>query len=385
MNANLLSLTERIIRRSDHDHPADDVLRLELKNQRGLPREEAAEISRSVFSYYRWRGWLEPHQPLPNQLKRAAELTAEFAKRPESFSDSELIARAVPQWIREEIQVAPAFARALQSEPRLWLRARSGHGKFVSQRLRHCRPFGEGVLSDILEYQGRDDLFRTPQFQAGDFELQDLSSQAVGLVCAPAPTETWWDVCAGEGGKMLHLSDLMQNKGLIWATDRADWRLRRLKRRAARAKVFNYRTAIWEGAAKLPTKGKFDGVLVDAPCSGTGTWQRNPHARWTLTPADLKELSALQNQLLARATMAVKPAGKLIYSVCSLAWSETEAVVERFNSSGLPFTPVALLNPLKPQIPPTTKLILQPQDFGGNGMFIAAWTRTATLGATKKP
>jgi len=66
---------------------------------------------------------------------------------------------------------------------------------------------------------------------------------------------------------------------LIWASDRADWRLKNLKRRAARAKAFNYRAVLWNGVEKLPTKTKFDGVLVDAPCSGTGTWQRNPHAR----------------------------------------------------------------------------------------------------------
>ncbi|MGC8000561.1 hypothetical protein ACP3XN_24520, partial [Salmonella enterica] len=83
----------------------------------------------------------------------------------------------------------------------------------------------------------------------------------------------------------------MENSGLIWASDRAAWRLQKLKRRTARAKVFNYRVAMWDGGVKLPTKTKFDGVLVDAPCSGLGTWQRNPHARWTTTPGDVAELA----------------------------------------------------------------------------------------------
>jgi 16S rRNA (cytosine967-C5)-methyltransferase len=375
VNPNILSSAERVIRRSDRAHPADAVLRLELKNQRGLSQDEAAEVSRMVFSYFRWRGWLEERQAIRDQITHAVGLANDFATRPQVFSDSDLITRAVPAWISDEIQITPSFARSLQAGPKLWLRARPGQGKYVSQCLRHCRAFGDGPLSDILQYQGRDDLFRTAQFHAGDFEIQDLSSQAVGLVCAPAPEETWWDACAGEGGKMLHLSDLMKNKGLIWATDRAEWRLRRLKIRAARAKVFNYRTAVWDGGTKLPTKTKFDGVLLDAPCSGTGTWQRNPHARWTLTSGDMTELYGLQAQLLARSAMGVNPGGKLIYSVCSLARSETDAVVENFEAAGLPFKPVPLINPLVPETTPTSRLVLWPQQFGGNGMFIAAWVR----------
>src|SRR6185295_12507460 len=138
----------------------------------------------------------------------------------------------------------------------------------VAQRLGNCKRFGSGALADTLEYNGNNDLFRTPEFHEGEFELQDISSQAVGLICNPKPGETWWDACAGEGGKLLHLSGLMENKGLIWASDRAAWRLQKLKRRTARAKVFNYRSAPWNGEAKLPTKTKFDGVLLDAPCSG---------------------------------------------------------------------------------------------------------------------
>ena len=377
MKSNILSLAERVIRRNDRAHPADDLLRLELKNQSGLSPEQAAEISHSVFSYFRWRGWLEERHQISDQIAHAVGLAAEFAKHAETFSDWELTHRVAPGWASDEIQMTPEFARVLQAEPKLWLRARPGQGKFVSQRLRHCRAFGEGPLSDTLEYQGREDLFRTAEFHAGNFELQDISSQAVGLVCAPEHGECWWDACAGEGGKLLHLSDLMKNKGLIWGTDRAEWRLRRLKRRAARAKIFNYRTAIWDGRAKLPTKTIFDGVLVDAPCSGSGTWQRNPHTRWTLTPGDLKELYGLQIQLLARAAAGVKPGGKLVYSVCSLARSETQKVVEHFESAGLPFTPVPLINPLTPETTTTTtRLVLWPQQFGGNGMFIAAWLRS---------
>jgi 16S rRNA (cytosine967-C5)-methyltransferase len=193
-------------------------------------------------------------------------------------------------------------------------------------------------------------------------------------MCAPQPGQTVWDVCAGEGGKTLHLSDLMQNKGLIWASDRAEWRLQILKRRAARAGIFNYRTKLWNGGSKLPTKTLFDIVLVDAPCSGIGTWQRNPHARWTTTPDDIRELAELQMRLLTHAAVAVKPGGKLIYAACTLARAETSDVAETFNQqSG--FEPLPISNPLISESSASPQIFLLPHQFGGNGMFVAAWTR----------
>jgi 16S rRNA (cytosine967-C5)-methyltransferase len=226
-------------------------------------------------------------------------------------------------------------------------------------------------------YRGEEDLFKTPEFHAGEFEIQDIASQVVGLVCAPQSGETWWDTCAGEGGKTLHLSDLMQNKGMLWASDRAEWRLTKLKRRAGRAKVFNYRSAHWDGGAKLPTKTKFDGVLVDAPCSGIGTWQRNPQARWTTEPNDVRELSAIQKKLLTNVAPSVKPGGKLIFSVCTLTRAETTEVVEQFNASQPNFEPLML-----PEISGSQSLLasaatktIWPQELDGNGMFIAGWRR----------
>ncbi len=225
-----------------------------------------------------------------------------------------------------------------------------------------------------------DQLFKTPEFHAGEFEIQDIASQAVGWLCDSKPGEAWWDACAGEGGKLLHLSELMQNKGLIWASDRAAWRLQKLKRRTARAKVFNYRAVPWDGGAKLPTKTKFDGVLVDAPCSGVGTWQRNPHARWTTTVEDVRELAELQKRLLTHAAAAVKPGGKLIYSVCTLTRAETVEVAAAFSEVHAEFEPMSLaVNSLGKEISraltSAAAVTLWPQDCGGNGMFVAGWRR----------
>jgi 16S rRNA (cytosine967-C5)-methyltransferase len=371
------AIIERIIRSANREHPADAVLRQELKAQRGLSPEAAAQVSRAVFNYYRWRGWLDERTPLQDQIEQTTILARKFANKPEAFSDADLVARVAPRWLKDEMDITPTWARALQTEPRLWLRARPGRGAALAKSLGDCSPFGTGVLADTLEYRGTKDLFRTQSFHAGEFEVQDLSSQVVGPLCAARPGETWWDACAGEGGKLLHMADLMQNKGLIWASDRATWRLQKLKRRAARAKIFNYRVAPWDGSERLPTKTKFDGVLVDAPCSGVGTWHRNPHARWTTTPQDVKELSELQNRLLRHAAPALKPGGKLVYAACTLTRSETTSVTEAFTKQFPQFEPLPLANPFAPGAPSAPQLHLWPQQTGGNGMFIAAWVRMA--------
>lgn len=364
-----------MIAAANREHSADSVLRETLRAQRGLLPADARQVTQAVFGYFRWHGWLDESAPLAARIRQALALAADFKRQPGRFSDADLVAKAVPAWVTSEVDVTAEWARALQSEPRLWLRARPGQGRVVARKLGDCRAFGEDKMGDTLEYLGKSDLFRTPEFHAGLFEVQDISSQAVGLACAPQPGETWWDACAGEGGKLLHLSALMENKGLIWASDRAEWRLQKLKRRAARAGVFNYRVASWDGGTKLPTKTKFDGVLVDAPCSGVGTWQRNPHARWTTTPADVQELSQIQQQLLLNAAPSVKAGGQLVYATCTLTKAETEEVALAFERQNPDFRPVEMRNPLAEGSEAGSRLRLWPQQFSGNGMFVAAWTR----------
>jgi 16S rRNA (cytosine967-C5)-methyltransferase len=283
------------------------------------------------------------------------------------------------------MDVTGPFARSLQTEPPLWLRARPGGGKDLAAKLGDCRVQGDGVQADTLQYLGTKDLFRTAEFHSGEFELQDLSSQAVGWLCAPRPAQTWWDACAGEGGKTLHLSALMQNNGLIWASDRAAWRLQKLKRRAARAGVFNYRSALWDGGTRLPTKTQFDGILIDAPCSGVGTWHRNPHARWTTSLDDVRELSGLQLQLLRHAAPALKPGGKLVYAVCTLTRSETTEVAAGFERMAPELMALTLTNPLEPALAQQSQISLWPQNLGGSGMFVAAWSRTQKNRGGKVP
>jgi 16S rRNA (cytosine967-C5)-methyltransferase len=369
-----LSLSAQAVLSASSSRPADVALRMVLRAAKGLSSADSREIAEGVFSYFRWYQWVKSHGT-EEAIRQATDLADRFRNAPQSFSDEELASRAVPDWIFSEMEVTNSWLRFLQSSPRLWLRTRRGRAEEVRERLWDCDPFRGSNLPDTYNYAGNRDLFQTPEFQAGDFEIQDVSSQAVGLVCAPIPGEKWWDACAGEGGKLLHLSDLMQNKGLILATDRNESRLRRLKQRAARAEAFNYRVAVWNGGKKLPSKTLFDGVLVDAPCSGIGTWQRNPHARWTTTPADIKELGVVQRDLLVHAAAAVKPGGKLVYAVCTLARRETTDTVTEFQKLRTDFAPLPIADPLRSGATAGPVVQILPQETAGNGMFIAAWKR----------
>jgi 16S rRNA (cytosine967-C5)-methyltransferase len=375
VNNAVLSLASKIIASSTKAKPADGVMRDELKGAVHLNAKEKGEVCEVVFTYYRWKGWLDRKSPYESRIHRALELTARFRTNPFTLPAETLAGKAVPSWTSQEVEMRPEWLRSIQRPPKLWLRSRPGQARELSKKLLNARAAGPEGLPDAVLYGGDADLFHTPEFEAGAFEIQDIASQAVGVACAPQPGETWWDACAGEGGKMLHLADLMANRGLIWASDRAEWRLERLQRRAARSQLFNYRTVPWDGGPKPPVKTLFDGILVDAPCTGLGTWGRNPHARWTTTLKDVEELSAAQLSLLNHAWQSLKPGGRLIYAVCTLTRAETEGVADAFGKAAPEMEPIPLSNPFRPALPAAPRLCLWPQDTDGNGMFIAAWRR----------
>src|SRR5688572_19802463 len=326
-----LNHAARILATVAPDLPADAALRSYLYKAKRLGAREKRAVSRAVFGYFRWLQWLDPKASFQKQLDQSSTLQERFTADEKSVKPETLAARAVPSWVREEMELPVDYLRQIQREPSLWLRARPGSAQRLARDLGNCEATDRAP--DALRYVGSQDLFLTPAFHNGAFEIQDLASQIVGHACAPKPGETWWDACAGEGGKLLHIADLMVNKGVIWATDRSERRLQVLKRRAGRAQLFNYRTALWDGSAKLPTKTKFDGILVDAPCSGVGTWQRNPHARWKTTPNDVRELAQTQRALLEHVAAGLKPRARLIYAVCTLTRSETTAVADAFTAA----------------------------------------------------
>ena len=381
----------QVLRQVEEGLPADQALRAALPRtrHRSAPAERR-EISRAVFSHFRWLRWLDPRHPVARRLEEALRLQERFNRTPALFKPETLAARVVPDWCADAIDwpdvsadgaalarpgpIEAAWLGQLQREPTLWIRTKSGMRESVALALGDCLPAAAparaAAPSTALRYGGTPDLFTTAAYRAGDFEIQDLASQLVGLACAPRPGETWWDACAGEGGKTLHLADLMRNQGLIWASDRSARRLARLKERAARARMFNYRAALWDGT-RPPVRTKFDGILVDAPCSGLGTWQRNPHARWTTFPRDVRELAAVQTRLLDRVAGSLKPGGRLVYAVCTLTRAETSAVARTFGAAHPDFEPA----PVWPDSAGASTAVVWPQEWDANGMFLATWRR----------
>ena len=392
MSSPALNAATAIIALADRANSADVLLRRTLSGDWTPP--DRRWIARAVFSFFRWRGWLEPDclarespasadpsevQITPRQLEdkvcEAISLQDQFNLNPRRYPSSELARRCLPGWLSRFLSPPEEWLRVLQSEPTLWIRAKRGAAEELAFKLGSCRPAGTDLWSHSLAYQGTEDLYCSPAFHAGEFEIQDIASQMVSLLVSPQPGEKWWDVCAGEGGKTLHLADLMQNRGLIIATDRAEWRLRKLKRRAARARMFNYRAKLWDGAEKLPTRITFDGVLLDAPCSGIGTWQRNPHARWTTFPQDIEELRRKQLALLIHASAAVKSGGKLAYAVCTLTGPETSDIRNSFDERPSGFIPLSLDLPHGGFPSQGAEHLWWPQQTGGNGMYVALWKR----------
>ena len=373
----VLNETARVLKLVQGGQPADAALRETLgRTRHGSAPALRREVSRTVFAYFRWWRWLDPKQSLQKQAEAAAALQDRFDRLPESIKPETLAARAVPDWVKDEMDAPAEWLRQLQREPVLWLRAKQGEAARLPALLGDCAPAPTAYSLPLTAYRydGSRDLFLTDEFREGRFEIQDLASQLVGHACAPQPGSTWWDACAGEGGKTMHLSDLMQNKGLLWASDRSARRLAHLKKRAARAGVFNYRAAAWDGGAHLPTRTKFDGVLLDAPCSGVGTWQRNPHARWTTSPVDVLQLAEVQLRLLGHVAPALKPGGRLVYAVCTLTRTETTVIAEAFTAAHPEFEPAPVFPSAQLSVL-DSQLFLQPHVLNANGMFIAAWRR----------
>ena len=213
-------------------------------------------------------------------------------------------------------------------------------------------------------------------WRSGLVEVQDEGSQLLALACGAAPGMTVVDLCAGAGGKTLALAAEMANEGRLVAADIDRRRLSRMPPRLERAGA-----TIVEGRLLDPGRerealadlaGAADLVLVDAPCSGTGTWRRNPELRWRLTPERLDRFVKLQAYLLDLAAELVRPGGIVVFAVCSLLAEEGRAQAEGFGPRSA----------LVPEAPPIQGgraagpgLILTPGHDGTDGFFVARWRR----------
>jgi 16S rRNA (cytosine967-C5)-methyltransferase len=231
-----------------------------------------------------------------------------------------------------------------------------------------------------VRVNARPSLAGLPMLKTGEAEIQDEGSQLVAMLVDARPGERVVDFCAGAGGKTLAIATQMANKGQVIACDVSENRLKRGAERFRQAGLHNIQTRLL-ASERDPWvkrhKGGFDRVLVDAPCSGTGTWRRNPDARWRAFGAGLDSLLPLQAEILASASRLVKPGGRLVYATCSMLPEENEAQVSAF----LAAHPAFQLVPLREAAPQLTEsahpdyLSLTPARHGTDGFFAAVLQR----------
>jgi 16S rRNA (cytosine967-C5)-methyltransferase len=258
----------------------------------------------------------------------------------------------------------------------------------VTATATHLSPLG-------LRLEGRPPMGALKCFQDGLIEVQDEGSQLAALLVDAKPGQRVVDFCAGAGGKTLAIAAAMKNKGKIVACDTLKGRVERAGDRLKRAGVFNVERRGLESERDPWVKrhaGSFDRVLVDAPCSGTGTWRRNPDAKWNLQPDDLPRLAKLQASILDSAQRLVKPGGRLVYATCSMLAEENDNQVAAFLESHPDFERVPIADVWRdvigtdcPADGPT--LSLTPLRHGTDGFFVAVMTRKAssTPAKTEEP
>ena len=363
--------------------PADDTLARFFRSHKEYGSRDRRLYSQVIFSWFRWRGWLDGIEP-----GRAAAL-AYYKDTDETHPAVDVllgegpralepgpIEKLVPEWVRGELHEPDAnfsrFIEAIQKRPPTWLRVQEEKLEAVAAQvgtaLRAVRgPRGARALP--VEVPINFDLVRKELGYC--FEVQDLASQCAGMVCAPKTGETWWDVCAGAGGKSLHLAELMGRAGRIVATDIRASALRELQRRANAAGIH-----IITVASSLDTRHStlFDGVLVDAPCSGIGTWSRNPDMRWRTSASVVAAKAVIQAELLARAADAVKPGGALVYAVCTVTRAESLDVIAAFLRSRPDFGLQPVPHPLTGEAT-NGEVWMWPWDGPCDGMFVARMAR----------
>lgn len=356
-----------------------------LAGLRELRMEEIAELCSG-----------ENHAPAP--------LTREEATRLITFDLDD-----APGWVRADVPewLWPAFSAnfgeqavsegaALADRAPIDIRVnrlKSNQGKVLAD-LAHLGAEAGAWSPDAIRFlpgpDGRGPSLQSePSFFEGAFEIQDEGSQLVSLLAGAKPGETVVDLCAGAGGKTLALAAQMQNQGRLFATDLDSRRLAPLHERLARsgANIVQIRVPRSRGHESLTeVVGEADLVLVDAPCTGSGTWRRNPDAKWRVRPGALAERLKDQAEVLARAARLVKPDGRIAYVTCSVLPDENDGAVSGFLQRHPGFTLVpsqeilsstegdfALLSRFSTGL----GLQLSPQRTGTDGFYLACVRREA--------
>lgn len=351
----------------EFERPADAVLSYTFRNEHAMGSHDRAFIAEAVYGVLRrLRGlqtiaapatprrlllaWLARHGGINMRQFEGAVKDDELAwlkemKSADLSTQPEAVRLELPDWLHERLRARfgdhlPQLAEALNRPAPLDLRVNT----VKMQRDDVIRMFAlEGLAATPtphsplgLRLQGKPALHKHPLFIEGAVEVQDEGSQLLGLLLAPKRGEMVCDFCAGAGGKTLLLGALMANSGRLYAYDVSEKRLNNMKPRLARSGLSNVHPQLIAHERDPKIKrlaGKFDRVLVDAPCSGLGTLRRNPDLKWRQNPESIAELTVKQAAILESAARLLKVGGRLVYATCSLLEEENEAIVDAFLSA----------------------------------------------------
>lgn len=319
-------------------------------------------------AYFAWRG-----VNVPKRLDLPRLNIEAFLRRVESAAVANpAVNFSVPDWLFNlgKLELGDrwlAELEALNQSPLQFLRVNTMKISAVELKGRlESHGFECSIAAEVrsgIAMGRRVNLFTTAEFHEGLFELQDISSQQVAELLDPKPGMTVLDACAGNGGKTLHIANLMENKGRLIAADTLKWKLDTLKFRAKRAGVFNVeiRPAV-DANALANLNLKVDRLLLDVPCSGTGVWRRNPESRWLIQENALENLHRQQSEILRSYSAMVKKGGKMVYSTCSILPSENHLQVESFLNENSDF-----------KLEKQQQLL--PSQTAGDGFYMALLTR----------
>lgn len=378
--------------------PADLVLRRFFAAHREMGRRDRAELAELVFDVLRNRRlYASLAQSAGGSLPaRMLALSRERARiRTEGLAPE--IRLSLPDWLYQRLAARmpkaelESLGAALLKPAPLDLRANllKGDRDAALAALRaegvDCEP--STIAPQGIRVAGKPALERTRAFNDGLVEVQDCGSQLIALLCAPRRGQTVVDFCAGAGGKTLALAALLRGTGQVFACDVSVGRLQRMRPRLARSGASNVQP--YGIDSELDPKlerlaGRADVVLVDAPCSGTGTLRRNPDLKWRMDDSGVAELTVRQGAILAAAARLVRPGGALVYATCSLLDEENDAVRRAFEATHPDWTvePAgAVLSrqgvPASAVAPDAECLELRPDRHDTDAFYAVRWKRPA--------
>lgn len=305
--------------------PANDIINDYTRTHRYLAAEERKSLLDLVWGAIRARARLMYAYPEMSWLERVKLLDEQGI--PDVSGAPVAVQWEMPEWFLSHVPEAEKELPLFLTNAPIILRANGKRDKVMADlqaegfKVEPCDKSPYGLI--LSEYANLSD---SKTYKKGLVEIQDEGAQLVALDIGVKPKQDVFDFCAGAGGKSLIFAQMMENRGFIQAYDAAPKRLFELVKRAERCHI-----SIVKIVTKLPEPfKKFDHVVVDAPCSGTGTWRRVPDMRWKLNEKQLDNIVKLQGEILNRAEKYVKPGHYLSYITCSLTRDENEHQIEAF-------------------------------------------------------